>query len=236
MFCFGTGVVEGPRSIPPSTSFQGRGTHFRSRRSSRLPTPCPFCRCPVSRLSRHIRRVHGAEASAVPPAGTPAQVPVAQAPQKTVNREPPLHPETDKINKGGLREQLEFGKSAKPATAPPPSARLVAAPFVTCPKCGCKLKKSKLAWHLQNVYHSKQDQPAPPALKGGGPTRRDHSGAGRPKAKPTAVRPEDLKNEVRQSQISRSTDASKDFAHSFRERGKYGSYPSHDDYGDEGKA
>ena len=139
----------------------------------------------------------------------------------------------------GPREQLaqKFGESVKSPTAPPSPARLVEAPgFVRCPKCHNKIKTLRLAWHLQNVDHSKQGQPSAPALKTIDPVRGDNSGARRPKVNPTAVRQEDLTNEVRQSQISRSTDASRDFAHAFRERGKYGSYPSHDDYGDEGKA
>jgi len=52
--------------------------------------------------------------------------------------------------------------------------------------------------------------------------------------KPPAVRPESLRNEVLQQRLGRKMDATKDFSHNFREGGHYGSYPSHDDYSDEG--
>jgi hypothetical protein len=52
--------------------------------------------------------------------------------------------------------------------------------------------------------------------------------------KPTAVRPEKLQNDVLQQKLSRVLDATKNFAHNFREQGRYGSHPSHDDFSDEG--
>ena len=72
MFCFGTGVVVGPRSIPTSNAFQSQKSQFRSQRSPRVPRPCPFCHRPVARLSRHIRKAHSGEASATQDARRPS--------------------------------------------------------------------------------------------------------------------------------------------------------------------
>jgi hypothetical protein len=240
MFCFGTGVVQGPRTIPPKTLLRQKRRR-RSRQSSGVPTACPVCRCPVTKLSRHLRKAHSGTASGVSPTGATLRHPVTQepsvqAPENPVIREAPIVSDAHDP-KGGQQLDQALGKSTKSPTAPPTPFTLVEAHgFVRCPKCHSKIKKSKLAWHLQNVDHLQQVQPSVSTLKRRQPEREDTSGSRRPKANRTALRPDDLTNEVRQSKISRSTDASKDFAHAFRERGKYGSYPSHDDYGDEGKA
>lgn len=58
---------------------------------------------------------------------------------------------------------------------------------------------------------------------------------GRPRARNTAVSDDALHNEVLQSRIARKMDATKDYAHTYREQGRFGSHPSHDDYDDEGR-
>lgn len=202
MFCFGTGVVVGPRSIPPGIAFQGQKSRRRSRRSPRVQRPCPFCGRPFARLSRHLRKAHSGEASATQADRGSVGVPAVReastkAPRETV---------TGKPNDGGPQEQLaqEFGKSVESPTAPAPPARFVETPgFVRCPKCHNKIKTSKLAWHLQNVDHSKRSLLSTSTLEKIDFVRGNNSGARRPKANPTAVRPEDLKNEVKQSQIIR---------------------------------
>jgi hypothetical protein len=128
MFCFGTGVVVGPRSIPTSNAFQSQKSQFRSQRSPRVPRPCPFCHRPVARLSRHIRKAHSGEASATQDArsaassatGVPAmQEASSKALRETVNRGDPLHPNIRRPNNGRPLEQLaqEFDKSVKSSPA-----------------------------------------------------------------------------------------------------------------------
>jgi hypothetical protein len=51
----------------------------------------------------------------------------------------------------------------------------------------------------------------------------------------TTVPAHELTNEVLQQRLARAMDATKDYAHNFRERGRYGSHPSHDNYDDEGR-
>lgn len=53
-----------------------------------------------------------------------------------------------------------------------------------------------------------------------------------PRPNVIAVPPHELKNEILQQKLARALDASKDFAHNFREEGRYGSHPVHDDYDD----
>jgi hypothetical protein len=57
-----------------------------------------------------------------------------------------------------------------------------------------------------------------------------------PEPRMTAEPPHQLENEVFQERLSRTMDATKDYAHNFREKGRYGSHPSHDNYDDEGQA
>lgn len=49
MFCFGTGIIDGPRQIPPSTGYHDD------------LTSCPVCGCGDNKqkLDRHLRRAHG---------------------------------------------------------------------------------------------------------------------------------------------------------------------------------
>jgi hypothetical protein len=133
-------------------------------------------------------------------------------------------------------------------------------PLRPCPICGALV--GRLQRHL-NKAHGKHDKPAPEAnpLSVAGSANRStrslqdkvkprrqkrqqtkpHAGPvaspqqpSRPEANPTAVRPEKLQNDVLQQKLSRALDATKNFAHNFREQGRYGSHPSHDDFSDEG--
>ena len=95
--------------------------------------------------------------------------------------------------------------------------------FTICSQCGTRLLTARIQQHF-NEFHSKKKAAATSdVLLSGVPNRRK-----------TAARPDQLKNTIFQERLSRALDATKDYAHSFREQGRYGSHPSHDDY-DEGK-
>jgi hypothetical protein len=77
------------------------------------------------------------------------------------------------------------------------------------------VKETRLQNHIREV-HEREASMADPAVVN------------------QATAPKKLRNEVLQQRLERALDATKEFAHNFREKGRYGSHPSHDNYDDEG--
>ena len=169
-------------------------------------TSCPVCGCGINeqKLNRHLRRVHGG------------------------NIEPPL--ELGKFGQPGqpeirqypqtLRQQAQF---SRPAVRP-----RLSQDFVTCKICCTAVRTASFQQHMARKHRVYSDLAVRDALAAAsGPAREA------PRPNVTAVPPHKLKNEILQQKLARALDASKDFAHNFREEGRYGSHPVHDDYDDE---
>lgn len=110
---------------------------------------------------------------------------------------------------------------------------------VACPVCGVSV--GRLERHLKQVHDGQNtvtpsEASARAATAGMAPAqlfRPNVRGSHHPEPGRTAAPPDQLRNEPLQEKRNRSMDATKDYAHSFREHGRYGSHPAHDDY-DEG--
>ena len=87
---------------------------------------------------------------------------------------------------------------------------------VRCRKCGVVLTLSELFAHLRSV----------PGHRRGQVPRKDGT---------LRKRPDNISFTRDQTPAERRLDATKNYAHNFREFGRYGSHPSHDDFSDDGK-
>jgi len=218
MFCFGTGVVERCRLMPDTRgtppSFQrGRGT-----REVRVALkPCPICGVPVKKLTRHVKKVHPTTEKPVisltsQPASVLANVPAAAT-------EPPV--------------SAQPSRKAGPNQVACPGGKVLAN-LQTLPTQKQKGKKSTTAVNVRETGRQSRAISAAEKKRLRGTSHFPKPGP--PERIPTAVRPENLRNEELQQRMARALDATKEFAHKFREHGRYGSHPSHDDYSDEGRA
>lgn len=101
----------------------------------------------------------------------------------------------------------------------------------TCPLCGVRVRKRRLARHLKAAHVRGAPQPGEPelaALRAGGRSNRERTPAVR-KRGPAAL-------DISGSGNLPKFDGSHGF-HSFaREEGRFGSHPAHDDYGEESEA
>jgi hypothetical protein len=87
-----------------------------------------------------------------------------------------------------------------------------------CPHCKCHVKSNRLRSHISRVHHG-----APPKA-----VSRSRS----------SEYPVDSSNHPRSSSQlfdDHRMDVTRSYAHAYRDHGRFGSYPSHDDYGDEGE-
>jgi hypothetical protein len=122
---------------------------------------------------------------------------------------------------------------AQPSVTTP--RRLQAAPvcgqMTTCPDCRCPVKTVNLQKHAQRCPKKRRATSTnSPSYKGEGrgsalPAKRFHSAAAAKKIDPRV--------RFAQANSIERIDATKLYAHSFRENGKYGSHPLHDAMDDE---
>jgi hypothetical protein len=230
MFCFGSGTIQGSREVPSKVSSlpcpQRRLGKTRGRVSVANHVRCVICGVPLKRVNRHMQKVHGQQQITKPPVSVSEQTKLVQG--KTLNAptqdrapiSPPGLPTRQNLVKcqicrvavptEGLREHLSEKHS-----------------LTLCPICGVPIGKSSR--HVREV-HGPGAAPRP--------LRRT------PRGKSPAVQQGPLSsapnrncqiatNQVSEQTANRSLDASRDFAHNFRESGRYGSHPSYDDF-DEG--
>lgn len=87
----------------------------------------------------------------------------------------------------------------------------------------CKALVKHLERHMKKVHTERGDSIVTAPTPSATPERRKTSAT------------DQLRNPVFQDRLARALDASKEYAHNFRVKGRYGSHPSHDDYGDEGR-
>jgi hypothetical protein len=211
MFCYGSGFVEGSRQIPSSTGTPRVVCKPATpmARAPRRQYACPICNALVGKLPRHLRRVHQ-----IPPDPPSVTTPDPAATSKvTCPASPPVplgnHPICLECNlRFGSRGALEQHRRDKH---------------------GIGTKKRESAVPPADRRKARRHRPEK-SVRSRAPVM---NGSPAPK---TAVRPDHLRDEIRQQKQERAMDATRDFAHNFREQGRYGSHPSHDDYGDEGNS
>ena len=191
--------------------------HAKEKTVTRKPTvACPQCGVPVIKLSKHLRKAHSFPwplAVSVSKHLRKAQAAPTQTPPVVVVKKK-LSPHRRKAHPA-------------PGLVKPPKSKLNLKPpqsessLVGCPQCGCPVKKSRLPSHLARVHRDlpktshRRQQPASVSV-----------------ASPTS-------NEFSRSNVietnERQMDYTRPYAHAYREHGRFGSHPSHDDFGDESK-
>lgn len=105
--------------------------------------------------------------------------------------------------------------SVKTSSVVPVSTRNL----LRCSQCGCAVREDRLERHLRNVHG---ERTAPQAKA----TRMSHTITDRSVPAVPATTEEE-------TQQQRLLDATKDYAHAFREQGRFGSHPSHDRFDDD---
>lgn len=105
-------------------------------------------------------------------------------------------------------------------------------PMVACPQCRSSVRRDRLDRHLRKVHQSRtgtrpglQPPKANAAVVGMG------AGTGRALGIPQAPNRESSEEERTGRDLQ---DATRLYGHSYRENGRFGSHPLHDDFGDEG--
>jgi hypothetical protein len=96
--------------------------------------------------------------------------------------------------------------------------------FIQCPSCGVAVLQKHLGRHIKKVH------PNSVGIR----VSRPPEGLADATSRLTASPAKQLKNEIFQERLSRALDATKDYAHNFREGGRFGSHPAHDRFDDEG--
>ncbi len=204
MFCYGSGVIDGARKVP--SLVPRSGVLGSSGRKSRPLKACPVCGVRVQRLERHLNRAHNGQ----------NKVTLSPEASATTVRMMAAGPYTGPVlTSPGVPAHTAV--AVRHADNPPQG-------FTSCPRCGARLLEKHLHRHFDRVHK---------AMKQEIPRSRLVDRSGRPEPNMTAAPPDQLKNELFQEKINRSMDATRGYAQSFREHGRYGSHPSHDDY-DEG--
>lgn len=183
---------------------------------------CPYCRVSLkkSRLASHMARVHSGTQELMDRKRRP---PASSYPSRKVQKPAWV----SQLKKDGV-------KSTRPARVED---------VIQCSYCKATVKRSLLASHIAGSHPgtiklirrkqlpSESDWLSAKATK---PPRT--SKPARVKMKSARPSSTEINKPSWKQQFSEETlDFSRPFAHAFREHGKFGSYPSHDDFGDESK-
>lgn len=127
---------------------------------------------------------------------------------------------------------------APPKLAPTMAPRPKRDRRVTCPKCGHSIKESRLDGHLRKPHpadwikaqtRSAQAQ----ASKSQPQDKRFRTKPLRPVRVGGVMRQDEDDARYESPQAVRAMDHTREYAHAFREQGRYGSHPSHDGFDDE---
>jgi hypothetical protein len=122
-----------------------------------------------------------------------------------------------------LRKVHPESRAAHSYRKPKSLAKVLTADMVDCPHCSAVMRSYHLPRHLRKAHHSG-------AVRTQAAREPDTSKSARTAPIDTGPIARD------QTRVERRLDATKDYAHAFREQGRFGSHPSHDDFSHEGKA
>jgi endogenous inhibitor of DNA gyrase (YacG/DUF329 family) len=176
------------------------------------PSPCPKCGVPVRKLGRHLRKVHP-------------------------ERPKPISTSRPAVQKRSGRE----GRLSKEGWVRPHVRVEHLRIMVACPVCREPIVEAKLASHLPycegaesrrqrwiEAQRTRTLSPDVPSQQLGIKARRVRSGSTQDKSQA-----EQNHSMTRNSVLDSAHDATRDYFMNYRERGKFGSHPSHDGYDDE---
>ena len=132
----------------------------------------------------------------------------------------------------GMAVVQRKGRGRAPHAARP-SPRADPDAFYTC-VCGAPVKRKNRAAHEASRCPERGESPV------GGQARRPHRTAGPGKARrlssPATAHYGAPGTGGRERDVERGLDATAPYARAYREGGRFGSHPSHDDYGEDGRA
>jgi ssDNA-binding Zn-finger/Zn-ribbon topoisomerase 1 len=196
---------------------------------------CPECNLLVKKLARHRQQVHGiVVAEAAPAAPTPAKTELVRCPDCNI------HVRADRLERHQER-----------AHGPRSTRKKVRGILVLCHKgfdeLTCRPEGARDRGICSAVASARQNCRSPGRARGrlltalGMTTpqnQRDRElvRRGIPNTTTTTAVPIDRSDPYRQERHEREQDASRDYAQTYREHGRFGSHPLHDDYGDEADA
>jgi hypothetical protein len=172
-------------------------------KKSRPLSACPVCGVPVRRLERHLNKCHNGQSNVPPPVATSV---------RTISAVPTVPSVRPVLKSPGAMCAVVVRHSDNPRQG-----------LTRCSHCGARLLEKNLERHLNRVHRVMKTTVRSSPLYD----------SDRPESRKTVVPPDQLKNEMLQERLNRAMDATRGYAHSFREHGRFGSHPSHDDY-DEG--
>jgi hypothetical protein len=180
---------------------------------------CPYCRLPgdFAFLQKHVWIAH--------PQAMGLQFPKVNAQRQrkpaSVFRKCPVC--YAKVRK--LHRHLEgcHGSELSPAGVQGKAGgKRLGSSMVLCPQCHAKVRMDRLIKHLRRVH------PAP------APTESRTKSSLPARVADIPIETDPVQDD--QTRIERRLDATRDYAHAYREYGRFGSHPSHDDFGDDGNA
>lgn len=218
-FCFGTGVR--PKRSPSDTPYLASQMPRRREPVRRRPLiKCPECSAEVTRLGRHRHKVHGGKGTAGQATGAGRFGSVAYSVAKSKGRSDavPAARESQRRTPGQSPERVlarSRGDARERSREVRPDRKLV-----RCPHCGGSVRADRSAQHIRKVH----GRPAPSRVA-------QKRGISHPGSRHRDLEiPATTQEETRRSRL---LDATKDYAHTFREAGRYGSHPSHDRFDDD---
>jgi hypothetical protein len=232
----------------------GNGRHFERRRGRAIGgrnglVACPHCPAQVkaTRIQGHCEKVHRSSYLAAP-----AEVSRKRAATQDL---PTIYGSNELVASSpgtGQGEATAAGVSYKAVHQSPHSEAVAMSrneraetrnagnigarnKMVVCPRCRTKVKTTRIGRHFKKVHHRTDSVRARPVL---GPPRKmpkitakRAEGVAASSAEPRAREIPISREE--QTQRERRMDSTRDYAHPYRESGRFGSHPSHDNFGDE---
>lgn len=170
---------------------------------SRILPTCPVCGARLRRLGRHLRKAHNK------PSIQPTVTRIQDKAHKTFSRatsSKQTQIPCEPVPGGHLLSRIY--------TSHHPSQTMRAdRQYGVCPVCRATVRADRMAKHTSKVHGSRPTQPHRKKLTSSRDPVRENA---------TLVAPRD-----------KNLDATKLYAHPYREQGRYGSHPSHDGFDDE---
>ncbi|MCU1241599.1 MAG: hypothetical protein JWO71_2325 [Candidatus Acidoferrum typicum] len=256
-YCAGRGYVEAGKGLPASIGQQKLSISGGWGRGRAKPTlPCPICGCLVIKLQRHLNRKHGGAHHGSPLSSAETQLAISST---SGNRHPSPQPverpvlpinanigpasvrhlttELKPTCSGGVRcprclalfdgrETLRIHLHGNCSEASLKIERRAA--LIRCPGCGSSVKQSRLQKHLVSKCPSRLVSKAEKDTSATAATRTLSGHARNPVAKKPSSGATWAEVNSRDK-----LDHTKNYAHPYRESGKYGSHSMHDGFDDE---
>lgn len=186
-------------------------------RADRKYEPCQVCNATIrsERMQRHLSNVHRfyfVRTAKAPKLGTGPNAVEQTANRKNATEAPKTTGEYPPISNldrpcDGARQQTESSSPIRPES-PKHALR-----YEHCPVCKVKVKTGRIQKHIAKVHTPSRVHPTEVVIQSANDVQRKST---------SLIAPRD-----------KNLDATRLYAHSYRERGRFGSHPSHDGFDDE---